>query len=275
MSLEGKRALVTGSSRGIGRGIVLKLAERGAQVAVHYHTDDEAAEDTLARVRELGAQGTLVRADVTRPGEIARLFNEVESAFGGLDIFVANARPELPAFYRPPMEIALDHWRAAIDSQAQAFLLSTQAAAAMMPDGGRIVAVTFAPGARTGSWQPWAGMGAAKAAMEALVRYFAVALGPRGITVNNLSPGGVFGPPNTREGSILRALPEEVQHAIQAWHEGGWTPMRRLATPEDIANGILLLCCEEAGFVTGQTLHVDGGASLMDTTFPLEVQGAA
>jgi len=275
MSLEGKRALVTGSSRGIGRGIVLKLAEHGAQVAVHYHTDDEAAEDTLARVRDLGSQGTLVRADVTRPGEITRMFNEVESAFGGLDIFVANARPELSAFYRPPMEIALEHWRSAIDSQAQAFLLSAQAAAAMMPDGGRIVAVSFAPSARTGSWQPWAGMGAAKAAMEALVRYFAVALGPRGITVNTLSPGGVFGPANTREGSVLRALPAEVQDAIQAWHEGGWTPMRRLATPEDIANGVLLLCCQEAGFVTGQTLHVDGGASLMDTTFPLEIQGAA
>jgi enoyl-[acyl-carrier-protein] reductase (NADH) len=138
-----------------------------------------------------------------------------------------------------------------------------------------MIAVTFAPGVRAGSWQPWVAMGAAKAAMESLVRYFAVALGSRGITVNNISPGGVFGPPNTVEGSVLRTLPDGVQNAIRAWHEGGWTPMRRLATPEDIGNAVMLLCREEAGFITGQTLYVDGGASIMDTTFPLEIQGAA
>jgi enoyl-[acyl-carrier protein] reductase III len=115
-------------------------------------------------------------------------------------------------------------------------------------------------------------MGSAKAALEALVRYFAVALGPRQITVNAVSPGGVLGPPNVVEGGVLRALPGEVQDAIRAWHEGGWTPMRRLATPEDIGNAVALLCMEEAAFITGQVLHVDGGASIMDPVFPLDIQ---
>jgi enoyl-[acyl-carrier protein] reductase III len=74
------------------------------------------------------------------------------------------------------------------------------------------------------------------------------------------------------EGSILRTLPQEVQDAIQAWHESGWTPMRRLGTPADVGNAVMLLCLDEASFITGQILHVDGGASLMDTVFPLEIQ---
>jgi enoyl-[acyl-carrier protein] reductase III len=115
-------------------------------------------------------------------------------------------------------------------------------------------------------------MGAAKAALDALIRYFAVALGPRGITVNGISPGVVFGAPNVVEGSILRTLPSAVQEAIQTWHESGWTPMRRVGTPEDIGNAAMLLCLDEASFITGQILHVDGGASIMDTVFPLNIQ---
>jgi NAD(P)-dependent dehydrogenase (short-subunit alcohol dehydrogenase family) len=274
MSLEGKRALITGSSRGIGRGIALKLAEHGVQIAVHYFQNEDAANDTLAKVREHGAQGCVVQADAARPEDLERMFDKVESAFGGLDIFISNARTDIGTFYQGPMDITLEQWRTAIDSQAQAFLVGARRAASLMPDGGRMIAITFAPGGRTGSWQPWVGMGAAKAAMESLVRYFAVNLGPRGITVNSVSPGAVFGPANPVEGGVLRGLPTEVQDAIQAWHEGGWTPMRRLATPEDIGNAVMLLCREEAGFITGQTLHVDGGASLMDTVLPLDIQGA-
>ena len=207
LALTGKCALVTGGSRGIGRGITLKLAEHGAKVAVHYHRNGDAARDTLARVRERGADGCLVQADLTRPGDLGRLFGQVREALGAPDIFVSNARPDLPTFYRSPLDLTLDHWRAALDSQAQAFLLGAQEAARLMPDGGRIVAVTYAPGGRTGGWQPWAAMGAAKAAPEALVRYFAVALGPRRITVNAVGPGGVLGPPDPVEGGVLRALP--------------------------------------------------------------------
>jgi NAD(P)-dependent dehydrogenase (short-subunit alcohol dehydrogenase family) len=272
MSLEGKHALITGGSRGIGRGIALKLAERGIKVAVHYYKNKDAASDTLAKIRERGTDGFVVQADVSRPEEIRRMFNQVRSEFGALDIFVSNARPDLPGFYQRPLELTLDQWHMALDSQAQAFLLGGQEAARLMPDGGRIIAITYAPGGRTGSWQPWVAMGAAKAAMDSLVRYFAVALAPRGITVNGISPGGVFGAPNIVDGGVLRVLPQEVQDAIQAWHESGWTPMRRLGTPADIGNAVMLLCMEEASFITGQILHVDGGASLMDTVFPLEIQ---
>src|SRR5437762_4343990 len=120
---------------------------------------------------------------------------------------------------------------------------------------------------------PWVAMGSAKAALDSLVRYFAVALAPRGITVNGVSPGGVFGPPNVVEGGVLRVLPQAVQDAIRSWHEGGWTPMRRLGTPADIGNAVMLLCMDEASFITGQILHVDGGASIMGTVLPLEIQG--
>src|SRR5262245_46424592 len=189
MPLQGKRALVTGSSRGIGRGIAVALAQRGVDVAVHYHTQAEAAKETLAQVQGHRAKGCVIQADVTRADDIQRMFDQARRELGGLDIFVSNARPELAAFYRPPMDLGLEHWRAALDSQAQAFLLGCQASAKLMPDGGRIVAISYSPSARTGSWQPWVAMGAAKAAMDALARYFAVALGPRGITVNVISPG--------------------------------------------------------------------------------------
>src|SRR5262245_11052309 len=159
-----------------------------------------------------------------------------------------------------------------MDSQERAFLLGAQEAARWLPDRSRILVVTYSPSGRTGSWQSWAAMGAAKAALDALARYFAVALGTRGITVNGISPGGVFGAPNAVEGSILRTLPAEIQAAIQTWHESGWTPMRRLGRPEDVGNAVMLLCMGEASFITGHILHVDGGASLMDTLFPVNIQ---
>jgi enoyl-[acyl-carrier protein] reductase III len=272
MSFDGKHALITGGSRGIGRGIALKLAEQGTKVAINYFENEAAAQDTLARVRERGAGGFIVQADVSRSEDITRMFERVRQEFGTLDIFVSNARTTLPTFYQKPLEITLEQWDKAMDSQAKAFLVSAREAARLMPDGGRIIAITYSPGGRTGSWQPWVAMGSAKAALDSLVRYFAVALGPRRITVNGVSPGGVFGPPNLVEGSVLRALPQEVQDATRAWHESGWTPMRRLGTPEDIGNAVALLCMEEANFITGQVIHVDGGASIMDTVFPLEIQ---
>jgi len=272
MSLNGKHALITGSSRGIGRGIALKLAASGAKVAIHYFQNEAAANDTLGQVRKRGSDGLVIQADVRRPEQIIAMFGKVEAEFGKLDIFVSNARTDLPTFYQKPLEITPEQWDMAMDSQAKAFLLGAREAARLMSDEGRVIAITYSPGGRTGSWQPWVAMGSAKAALDSLVRYFAVALAPRGITVNGISPGGVFGPPNVVEGGVLRALPQDIQDATRTWHEGGWTPMRRLGTPEDIGNAVTLLCMEEAGFITGQIIHVDGGASIMDTVFPLEIQ---
>jgi NAD(P)-dependent dehydrogenase (short-subunit alcohol dehydrogenase family) len=111
-------------------------------------------------------------------------------------------------------------------------------------------------------------MGAAKSAMECLCRHFAVALAGRQITVNALSPGWI-------EDSVLNSLPEAAQNLIRNWHRGGWTPMGRLGTPADIGNAVVLLCSKEAGWITGQTIAVDGGASLMDAALPLEIQQVA
>jgi NAD(P)-dependent dehydrogenase (short-subunit alcohol dehydrogenase family) len=265
MAQKGKRVLITGSSRGIGRGIALKLAEQGARIAVHYWGNEAAARETLAGVRKRGGDGILVQADVLREEEISRMFGTVRSEFGGLDVFVSNARPELPAFYQSPMELSIEQWDAAMNSQAKAFLIGAREAARLMGDGGRIIALTYASGSRTGSLQPWAGMGSAKAAMEALVRYFAVALAKRGITVNTVSPGWT-------EDSVLNTLPPAGQDLIRDWHKGGWTPMGRLGTPADVGNVVSLLCSEEAGWVTGQLIYADGGASLMNPEVPPQIQ---
>src|SRR5438093_12790790 len=107
MSLKGKRALITGSSRGIGRGIALKLAEHGVKVAVHYYKNKDAATDALAKVRERGVEGIAIQADVSRPEDLHRMFDQVKSALGGVDIFVNNARPGLPGFALRPQEAPL------------------------------------------------------------------------------------------------------------------------------------------------------------------------
>lgn len=268
MSFKGKNALITGSSRGIGRGIALKLAKEGARVAVHYYRNLEAAQGTLDKIRELGSNGFLVQADICQAEEVRRIFQQVRNEFGSLDIFISNARTEAPTFYEAPMEITLDKWDTAVDSQAKAFLVAVREAAPLMAKGGRIVAISYAPGGRFGSWQPWVAMGAAKAAMEVLVRYFAVALASRGITVNTISPGWV-------EDSVLNSLPEAFQTGLRQWQEHGWTPMGRLGTPADIGNAVALICSEEASWITGQLIDVDGGASLVDAHLPLEFQGIA
>ena len=263
--LEDKYALITGSSRGIGRGIALKLAANHVRVAVHYYQNKNAAEDTLAEIRKLGSDGFVAQGDVSRPEEIEALFDRVKTEFGKLNIFVSNARPEIPAFFQPPMEVSLEQWDTAFDSQAKAFLVGVRQAAPLMSAGARIFAITYAQGSRTGGLQPWAGMGSAKAALESLVRYLAVALAKRGITVNAISPGWT-------EDSVLNSLPAQAQDLIRDWHRRGWTPMGRLGTPEDIGNVVALFCSEEAGWITGQVIYADGGASLMNPEVPQEIQ---
>lgn len=265
MEIKGRRALVTGSSRGIGRGIALKLAEQGVHVAIHYYQNERAAADTLAEVRRRDSDGFVIQADVSKADGIGKMFERVRSEFGSLDIFVSNARPELPAFFQAPMDITPEQWDAAFNSQARAFLLGVREADRLMGNGGRIFAITYGAGSRTGSLQPWAGMGSAKAAMESLVRYFAVCLAKRGITVNAISPGWT-------EDSVLNTLPSQAQELIRNWHTKGWTPMRRLGTPSDIGDVVALFCMKEAAWITGQVIYADGGASLMNPEVPPEIQ---
>jgi len=195
------------------------------------------------------------------------MFAKVKGDFNGsLDIFVHCARPNPGAWLAPPMEATPEGLRQAFDSASVAMTVACQECVPLMPKGGRIIGITYAPGGRTGSWQVWIAMGGGKAAMESTVRYFAVALAKKGITVNAVSP-------NVVDDSVMNALPEPVYKGIKAWNESGWTPFGRMGTPADIGNAVALLCADEASFITGQTIYADGGASLMNSDMPLNIQG--
>src|SRR4051794_27515820 len=229
MQLQARRALVTGSSRGIGRGIALKLAEEGVAVAVHYLHNDEAAKATADLIRSRGAEAVVVQGDVTDPQQVRDLVHAAADALGGLDVFVSNARPELPAFFQPPLDITLEQWDAAMDSQAKAFLVGAREAAGRMADGGRILTVTYATGSTTGGLQPWVAMGAAKAAMDPTLRSPGGAPPPRRTPVTAPTPAWT-------EDSVLNTLPIEAQDLTRECPQGGWTPMGRLTTPADVGN---------------------------------------
>src|SRR5437763_1496509 len=212
ITLSQRSALVTGSSRGIGRGIALKLAEAGVKrIAINYLENDAAAKEAARFVKELGAEALVLKANVGDADQLKAMFAKVKETWDSLDIYVSNARASLATgFYAGPMEITLEQWRATMETQATEFLIACREAVPMMGKNGRILAITYAPGSATGSWQPWVGMGSAKAAKESLVRYFAVALGQRGITVNSISPGAC-------DASVLSGLPPEVFKLIKDW----------------------------------------------------------
>ena len=183
MWLKEKSVLITGASRGIGRGIAIKLAESGAaKICINYLANESAALETLSYIRQAGSDGFICKADVTDPAEIQRMFERIRGEFGTLDVLVSNARIELATgFYQSPLEIPLDKFELTFDSQVRAFHVLTRHMVELLPaaGGGRIVAISYSPSGRTGSWQPWAAMGAAKAAVDALARYYAVALAQR------------------------------------------------------------------------------------------------
>lgn len=267
VEVAGNQAFVTGSSRGIGRGIALRLAECGIQeVGVHYHQNEAAAQETLEMLQDRGAEGFIVQGDLSKLEDVQRVFSTVEDELGSLDVFVSNARSDLERFYEPVMDIPLEKWQDAIDGQARAFMVGARESSKLMSgDRGRIVAITYAPGGVTGTWRSWVAMGTAQGAVEALSRYFAVALADQGITVNTVSPG-------LTDDSVLNSLPPEAFDMIKDRCGSGWVPMNRMTTPGDVGNIVSLLCSEEAGFLTGQVIYADGGAqiALPDLPWPLQ-----
>ena len=152
--LEGKCALVTGGSRGIGRGIALRLAERGARVAINYVRDEAAAKQTLAAIRERGASGFIVRADVSKPDEVMAMAARVEQEFGKLDILVNNALGNLLGFFAPPQTVSMEQWDEAFQCQPRAFFSVVRAMSPLLQDRGRIIAISFWPGSQRGGFQP-------------------------------------------------------------------------------------------------------------------------
>jgi enoyl-[acyl-carrier protein] reductase III len=269
MRIPFNTALITGSSRGIGRRIAVKLAAEGVgKIAVHYRTRKQEAETTLSQIREAGATGVLVQGDVSDATVAEKIVNDAAEKLGGCDIFIHSVIPPLEEIYEHTLstDVPLAKWQLAFDTQARAFFVCARTAARYMTGGGRILALTYTPGGRTGGWQPWVGMGSAKAALDSMARYFAVALGRHGVTVNTVSPGC------SDETTVLGQTPQAVQDAMKSWAEAGWTPMGRQCAPQDVADVCALLCSEEARFLTGQTVAVDGGSSLMNPDFPLELQ---
>ena len=268
MQIKFQTALITGSSRGLGRQIAVKLAREGVKkIAIHYRTGRSDSEATLSLIEAEGASGVLVQGDVADPVAAENVVTEAAQKLGGCDIFVQSVCPPLGEIYEEVMatDLSLAKWQLAFDTQARAFFISARIAARFMRGGGRIIGLSYTQGGKTGGWQPWVGMGAAKAAMESIARYFAVSLGQYGVTVNTVSPG-------MSDGGLMVQTPREFQDAVKEWAESGWTPMGRRGTPDDIADICGLLCSDEARFLTGHALAVDGGSSLMNSDFPLALQ---
>lgn len=245
---RGKKALVTGGSRGIGRAISLGLASEGADLAINYIKDEGKAAETAAEIEKLGRRAVTIQADVSDPKGIKELFKQCKEELGGLDLFVSNA---VSGVVGPAERIGKFGWDRAMNTNTRAFLLSVQQAVKLFGDnGGRIVAVssigsfTCLPG--------YAAVGASKAALEALVRYFAKELAPRGINVNAVSGGPV-------ETSALDFFPDK-ERILEEWTAR--TPAGRIARPEELASVALFLLSDEAAWIQGQTVVVDGGLTL-------------
>jgi enoyl-[acyl-carrier protein] reductase III len=249
ISLQGKCALVTGGSRGIGRAIALRLGEAGADVMVHYLHRRSAAEETAAKIRAFGVQAKTIKANVAEEDDVLRLFEEIAKAWDRLDILVSNAASGV---LKPALEITPRHFHWTMDINAAAFLHLVQHAVKLMDErGGKIVAVSSLGAVRALPY--YTAVGASKAAVESVVRHLAVELAPRHINVNAVSAAVV-------ETDALKFFPnrdEMIAHTRQH------SPIGQLVEPRQIADAVLFLVSPLADSVVGHTLVVDGGYSIV------------
>ena len=249
--LVGKAAIVTGSSRGLGRATALGLAREGADVVVNYRVQKAAADEAVAEIRQLGREALAVQADVQERGDCDRLINECVQAFGRLDILVNNAASlESSSFVEMPLEIWDRNLRVNVDG---VFHCSQLAAREMirLGNGGRIIVITSS--AASLIWPELVHHCMAKAAADMLARGMACELAPYGITVNMVAPGPA-GPTDLNRD--LYSDPEQ----LRATERG--IPMGRLASPEDVATAVVLLTAPSADYITGTRMNVDGGFTL-------------
>lgn len=249
-NLNGKKALVTGGSRGIGAAVVRRLVAEGASVAVNYRSHAERAKEL---VRELDSETTRVvaiQADVTDPGGIRELAAAAVQELGGLDIAVSNAGIE---HFGALADITAEDFARVFDTNVRGQLFVAQAAAAHLPPGGRIV-LTSSASTRI-SVRHHTLYAASKAAVSTMVSNLAVELAERDITINAISPGGT-------ETDMATENSENYKNFLRS---GGAGPLRpitaigRLAQPHEIAAAVAFLVSPDASYITGSTLAVDGG----------------
>jgi enoyl-[acyl-carrier protein] reductase III len=246
--LAGKVALVTGGARGIGRAIARKLAGAGCDVIVNYYSSHREAESLCAELQALGRRALAVQANVADPASVDELFAALRDSFPRLDIVVSNAASSV---LRPASDLTLKHWRWCLETNALALSLLVQRAAPLLPPGGRIVALSSLGADR--ALPGYAFVGASKAALESLVRSWACELGARGILVNAVSAGLV-------DTDALQAFPARREMLAEF---AARAPARRVLTPDDVAGAVYLLCLPESAMITGQTVVVDGGYSVV------------
>jgi enoyl-[acyl-carrier protein] reductase III len=244
----GQVALITGASRGIGRATAVRLAQGGANIVVNYLRHRTAADETVAELTALGVRSVSVRADVSDPADLDRLFDHAKNEFGGIDILVSNAALGV---LRPAMQLEIKHWQKTLDVMGRALLLCAQRAVPLMQGRwGRIVSISSVGSTRV--LPNYVAPGVAKAILETLTRYLAVELAPLGISVNAVS-GGVI------ETDALAYFPNQADMLAA----GSRAPAGRLGQPDDLAAVVSLLCRPEARWICGQTIVADGGYSLL------------
>jgi enoyl-[acyl-carrier protein] reductase III len=242
---EGKSALVTGGSRGIGREIALRLADLGAaKVAISYLRADAAAQETVEEIRKRGAEAQLLRGNVGDPEKAKTLIEEA----GALDVLISNAATGV---IRPALELEEKHWDWTMNANARALHTLVRHAAPQMPPGSSVVALSSLGSQRV--LTDYVLVGVSKAAVEALVRYLAVELAPQDIRVNAVSAGLV-------ETGALAYFPERERMLEEFARR---TPAGRLVEPKDVAEVVCFLASPAAGMIRGQTIVVDGGYSIL------------
>jgi NAD(P)-dependent dehydrogenase (short-subunit alcohol dehydrogenase family) len=244
IELESKTALVTGASKGVGRGIALELARNGCDVVVNYNSDGAGAEATAAEIRALGRQAVAVRADVGKAADTVRLFDEALAAFPRLDILINNAGTQV---WKPLLELEESEWDRVIDTNLKGCFLCTQRAARHMKEngGGRIV--NIGSGCNKIPFPNLVSYTASKGGIEMFTKVAAMELAKHGITVNCVAPGAI---------EIERTKHEADDYA-GTW--AGLTPLRRVGQPLDVARAVAFFVGSGSEFITGQTLWVDGG----------------